>query len=104
MKLDFSPMRSMTPLRLERTGDTLIINDESYDFSGLPEGATLPCDAVNCAFLVSDVERQEGQILLTLILPHGAQAPAETLFPSPLVLTEDGPVALPPYDLEDTRT
>ena len=42
--------------------------------------------------------RAGGVLHLTLILPHGADAPLETRFPAALTLTGDGPVALPPYE------
>jgi len=41
------------------------------------------------------VTREGGQLRLTLILPHGADAPPEAVFPAPLLLTADGPVTLP---------
>lgn len=98
MHISFTPMRSDTPLSLHRAGDVLTINDEAFDLSAIPEGATLPKAAVSCAWLASDIERQDGQLHLTLILPHGANAPDQTLFPAPIQLSADGPVDLPAYD------
>lgn len=97
MKITFSPMRRDDTLTLSKSGDTLTVNGEAFDFSDLPDGARLPCEEVGCDWLASDVERVEGVLRLTLVLPHGPQAPQERLFPAPLTLTEDGPVALPPY-------
>jgi hypothetical protein len=97
MHISFSPVRSDDRLNLSVEGDTLTINGEAFDFSGLPDGATLPQTAVSCDWLASDVERIDGDIHLTLILPHGARAPAETLFPDPVSVPE-GPVPLPPHD------
>lgn len=97
MKISFTPMRRDDRLELIKQGEVLTINGEAFDFSEVPEGATLPRAAVVCDWLISDVERIGGQITLTLILPHGARAPAETLFPDPVTVT-DGPVALPPYE------
>ncbi|THD76924.1 hypothetical protein E7681_03525 [Thalassobius vesicularis] len=98
MQITFTPMRQDVALSLHKSGETLIINGEAFDFSALPEGATLPQAAVACAWLGSDVERQDGQVHLTLILPHGVHAAPETLFPAPVTLVEDGPVTLPPYE------
>jgi hypothetical protein len=42
------------------------------------------------------VERIDGELYLTMILPHGPAAPTETLFPATVIAT-DGPVPLPPY-------
>ncbi|WP_109468530.1 hypothetical protein [Albibacillus kandeliae] len=96
MHISFTPTRHDAELALSVAGDALTINGEVFDFSGLAEGATLPNSAVACAWLASDVERVAGVLHLSLILPHGADAPEETRFPAPLIVTEDGPVALPP--------
>ena len=99
MKITLTPMRRDDRLTLWRDGDVLTVNGESLDFGPLKEGALLPRDAVDCAWIASDVERRGGEICLALILPHGADAPVQTRHPAPLHLTEDGPVALPPYEL-----
>lgn len=104
MKITFSPTRSAAGLTLSCTGDTLYINAEPYDFSGIPDGATLPRGAVDCAFLAADVTRKDGVLELVLILPHGPDAPPETLFPVPAIMTQDGPVPVPPYGATDEET
>jgi hypothetical protein len=52
-------------------------------------------------WITGDVSRVSGEICLSLLLPHGANAPEETRFPAaysiPLIIA-DGPVPLPPYD------
>lgn len=98
MHITLSPMRRDDTLAVEKSGDILTINGESFDFSAIPDGATLPREAVTCDWLVSDVERIGGVLHLTLVLPHGATAPPETLTPNPIVDPADGPVALPPYE------
>lgn len=98
MKISLSPVRLDKELTLSRNGDVLEINGEAFDFSGIPEGASLPPGAVSCDWLASDIERINGVLHLTLILPHGANAPQETTYPAPLEVTEDGPIELPPYD------
>ena len=100
MQITLSPTRRDTPLSLSRNGDTLTLNGEVFDFSPLPEGATLPPEAIASDWFAGPVERVGGALRLTLVLPHGANAPQETLFPAPLTLTGNGPVALPPYELE----
>lgn len=99
MQIKFTPVRHDDRLFLSVVGDVLTINGQAFDFSGVPEGATLPREAVTCDRLASDVERIGGQITLMLILPHGPHAPQETLFPAPVSVT-DGPVPLPPYEIE----
>lgn len=102
MHITLSPVRSDTPLHLERHGDTLVFNGERLDLAPIPEGATLPAAATGCPWIAGDVTRDKGALHLTLVLPHGADAPPETLFPAPVVLIGDGPVALPPFTLETT--
>lgn len=102
MKIQFSPMRRDDRLELHRSGDVLTINGEAFDFGPLADGATLPRAAVTCDWLVSDVERIDGDIHLTLILPHGSCAPDQTLFPHMQVIAGDGPVALPVPDEEQS--
>ena len=95
MKLIFSPQRRDDTLTLSKTGDTLTINGVPYDFSQLPNGATLPREAINCEWIVSDVNRVNGEIELTILLPHGANASHEARFPEPINMTNDGQVVLP---------
>jgi len=95
MKINLSPIRSDRALEITKTGDTLTINGIPYDFSQLPEGATLPREAIGCEFIVSDVNRVNGEIELTILLPHGANASHEARFPQPIVMNNDGQVVLP---------
>ena len=80
------------------TGDTITINGDSFDFSPLAEGSTLPSDAIDSEWIIGDVTRTDGEIVLSLLLPHGSRAPESTRFPQPLTVTTDGPVELPIYD------
>ena len=100
MKLTLLPMRRDDRLTLSRIGNVLIINGNAFDFSGIPEGATLPGGAIFSDWIGGDVSHENGVLLVPLVLPHGAQAPAETLFPATITLTKDGPVTLPPYCAE----
>lgn len=101
--ITLSPMRRDDDLTLHCAGDVLTANGAAYDFSDLPEGGLLPRAAVACDWLASDVTRINGQLHLTLILPHGPipwPAPPESAVvthPEPLHITTDGPVALPQW-------
>ena len=97
MHITLSPVRSDDTLTLHRSGEVLTVNGADCDFGPLPEGAVLPRAAVGCDWLASDVTRTGGVLHLTLSLPHGPDAPPGTLFPAPMVVTEDGPVALPAH-------
>ena len=95
MKITLSPQRRDDTLEVTKSGDTQTINGTAYDFSVVPEGATLPRGAVDCIWLVSDVERIDGVLHLTLILPHGAGASYAARFPNPLLDPADGILELP---------
>lgn len=97
MQITLSHMRSDQTLTVERSGDILILNGESFDLSAIPDGATVPRADIACGWLASDIERRNGELRFALILPHGADAPDATLFPAPVTVAADGPVALPPH-------
>jgi hypothetical protein len=73
----------------------LTINGEEFDFSDLSNGEKLPREAVDCEWLASDVERINGGISLTLILPHGPNPSQAVAFPETLVNPANGKLALP---------
>lgn len=95
MKINLTPVRMDLTLMASVDGDVLTINGTAYDFGPLPEGGTLPREAVGCTLLASDVTREGDHIMLTLILPHGSDAPEEARFPRPITVTQAGPIPLP---------
>jgi hypothetical protein len=95
MLINLSPQRREDILTISKTGETLTINGKPYDFSQLPEGATLPREAIDCEWIVSDVNRINGEIELTILLPHGANASHTARFPEPIIKNDDGQVVLP---------
>lgn len=101
IRLTFSPVRMDTPLTANVTGDVLVLNDTALDFGSLPAGAILPRAAIDCDWIAGDVTRDPAGILtVPLILPHGPNAPPETLFPESIEAS-DGPIDLPAYDAID---
>ena len=86
---------------MSKAGDVLTINGESFDFTALPDGATIPEGEVPCAWIVGPVDRIAGDLRLTLILPHGPNPSRAVAFPDPITVTDDGPVALPGADNVD---
>jgi len=98
MQITLIPQRRDDALSLSRSGDILTLNGVDFDFSALTEGAVLPREDVACDWLASDVTRTGGVLHLALILPHGANAPEQSLFPAPIIVAADGPVTLPPHD------
>lgn len=95
MLINLSPIRSDQTLEIYKTGETLTINGVPCDFSQLPNGATLPREAIGCEFILSDVNRINGEIELTLLFPIRADASHEARFPQPINITSDGQVVLP---------
>lgn len=96
MKVSFSPQRRDGALTLEKSnGDRLRINGELFNFNPLPDGGTIPAGAVPCEWIVGPVERIDGEVCLTLILPHGPYPSPAVAFPDPITVTEDGSIAVP---------
>jgi hypothetical protein len=99
MKIILSPQWRTERLVLERDGDTIITNGVATDFSGLAEGERLTSQEIASSwFTGAGVTRIDGELEMTIIVPHGDRAPEETLFPEPIIDAEDGAVALPPYN------
>lgn len=82
------------------SGDVLTINGAALDLSGIPEGATLPADAVDHPLVTGEITRRGGALSLALTLPLGANPTQEARFPAP-VTTGDGPVPIPATHIEE---
>lgn len=95
MNIKLSPVRHHETLTVSRAGDILTINGEQLDFSPLPDGATLPADAIDSDHIVGQVSRIDGELHLTLRLPHGPNPSPAVAFPEPITVTADGPIELP---------
>lgn len=98
MIIKLSPVFSTAAMDVQKEGDVLTINGEPYDFSGLPDGATITAwDAAKIPgeYFRGDVERIGGVLHLTLILPHGPSPSEAVAFPAPLIDPPDGPLDLP---------
>lgn len=90
------------PLEGSVQGDLLTLNGQVLDFSEVAEGSVEPFNSFDCPWLGSDVCRVDGEICVILIIPHGPNAPQETLFPSnfdTFLTVSDGPVPVPAYDV-----
>lgn len=105
MKIKLSPvLADMEPLRaMVHNKDSIAIGDNTFDFSPLQPGETLPVSAIGgISPFVSDIERDQfGALHFTLRLPHGSNAPQETLFPvaydTPIDI-DSGELPVPPYN------
>lgn len=96
MHITLHPVRKDgATLSVVKQGDTLIINEQVLDFAQMPDGATIPLQAIACDFIASGVERINGVLHITLLLPHGADASEAVRFPAPIINPPDGPLELP---------
>lgn len=95
MNITLSPQRRDDALVVIKQGDKLTINGVVFDFAPLPDGATLPGTAVNCEFILGDVERIDGDLHLNLLLPIGPDASEAARFPQPLINPTDGLLEFP---------
>ena len=101
MIIDLSPVRADVGLIAVVNGDTIEINGTSFDFSSLPDGATIPAGEVPCDWIIGSVDRAGGSIRITLLLPHGPNPSQEVAFPSPIIDPPDGALAIPHDDDEE---
>ncbi|MNP31824.1 Caudovirales tail fiber assembly protein [compost metagenome] len=95
MIIKLSPVRSDAELAVTKAGDTLVINGVALDFSRLEDGSTLAAEAVSSDWIAQSVERVNGNLVVTLMLPHAAGAPEIARFPVDIINPADGPVHLP---------
>ena len=70
MTIKFKSINSYSPLTVTKQGDALTVNGIEYDFTALPDGATLPSEAIDCDYIVGDIERVNGVIEITLLAPY----------------------------------
>jgi hypothetical protein len=103
MQINFTPQRRDDELTVEKEADVLTINGQRYDFSSLPDGATIAVDVVPWEWIAGPVQRAAGELNLTLILPNGPAPSRAVAFPSPLIDPPDGPLTIPrvPEPAED---
>lgn len=96
MRIKLSPCRMDGTLELEKSsGDRLRINGELFNFNPLEDGDTIPAGAIPCEWIVGPVERIDGEVQVTVILPHGPNPSQAVAFPEPMTVTEDGPITVP---------
>ena len=90
--ITLSPQRGEAALAVSAEGAALVLNGTAVDL------AVYDAEAAPSPWIVGQPRLAEGVWQVALILPHGGDAPPETLFPAPVTVAADGPVALPPYD------
>ncbi len=95
MKISLSPQRRDDGLVVVKDGDKLRINGDLFSFVSLPDGATVPAGEIPCNWIVGPVERIDGEIHLTLVLPHGPNPSPAVAYPVALGDPPDGALAIP---------
>lgn len=99
MKISLSPTRMDMTLTAEVANDILTLNGAALDLSAVTESD--PLEDHDHPWIVGPIRREAGELQVTLLLPHGANPPQETLFPAPITIRK-GPVPLPSYDSAKT--
>jgi hypothetical protein len=95
MKISLSPQRRDDSLVVIKDGEKLRINGELFSFVSLPDGGTIPAGEIPCEWIAGPVERVNGEINLTLVLPHGPNPSQAVAYPDILVDPPDGALAIP---------
>ncbi len=99
MKIKFTPIRMDEQLTASVIdADKIILNGEELDFSPLLDGETIEAIDVGNKWVSGTVSRTDGELYITLVVPHGHNAPHSTRFPSEDYLSVDeGTVPVPAY-------
>lgn len=95
MKIKLNPQRRDGTLVVSKQGETIVFNGIAFDFSVIPDGATLPASAVDCEYITGDIERIDGVLHLALVLPHGPNPLHAVAFPADIINPPDGVLELP---------
>lgn len=95
MIIKLTSVRNDDSLAVVVAGDVLTVNGQAFDFSQVGQGDTLPRLAINSPWFDADVERVNGQLVVTLLLPIPANYSPEQAFPVPLLNVPDGAVQFP---------
>lgn len=104
MNIKLVPVRFDESLYALRADDVLILNGASFDFSAIGEGDTLPLLAINSAWFAGQVERTNGELTLSLILPNPWNYSPEQAFPVPLLSVPNGVIQFPQPLPNDPRS
>ncbi|MGF6127279.1 hypothetical protein QF019_002488 [Pseudomonas frederiksbergensis] len=95
MIIKLSPQRRDDALEVTKAGDVLTINGEVFDFSPMANGDSLPATAVVSEWFCGTIDKNNGELELTLFLPLPANFSQAQAFPVPLFNVQDGPVIFP---------
>lgn len=96
MIIKFTPQLSgRAPANISVAGEAITIDSVVLDLSQLPDGASLPREAIACEWIADDVRRIDGVLHVPVVLAISADASEAACFPEPITVTKDGPVEMP---------
>lgn len=95
MRIKLSPTISDEILTVVKAGQLLTINGELFDFGPMNDGDTLPSSAISSKWFYGGVDKESGELTLTLFLPNPWNYSPEQAFPVDLVDVPDGQVVFP---------
>jgi hypothetical protein len=95
MRIKLTPSRRDDSLVVVRSGNILMVNGEAFDFSPMGDGDTLPRSAIQSEWFPGDVDKVDGELTLTLLLPIPPNYSPEQAFPVDLLSVVDGPLIFP---------
>lgn len=92
-KITLMPQFSDAVLHLIKSGYTLLVNGNSYDFSAMNDGDVIPSDAISDPNIIGAISKEDGIVNLTILMPYSdPDADESVTFPEPIDLTEDGEI------------
>ena len=98
MYIHYSPVRSDSPIESSRSGDVMTLGGMRVDLSMVTALSEVDASRYNCPWIVGKVSRSAtGELSITLVAPHGPNAPEETRFPSSVRVSGGGPVPYPDF-------
>ncbi|SOQ11794.1 MULTISPECIES: hypothetical protein [Pseudomonas syringae group] len=95
MRIKLYPQRQDGILVLVKSGKTLTINGELFDFDRMQEGDTLPLEAITSDWMANKVDCDNGEMIISVIFPIPRNYSHEQAFPKDLVDVPDGIVEFP---------
>jgi len=100
MKLILYPQRRDDELSLSLNGERLTISGDVLDLSTIPDGATVPMEAIDNPFICGPIERIDGELHVSLLLPRATpfgvfDEEGTMRQPFEVTVTQDGEISLP---------
>lgn len=100
MKITFYPQRRDDELTLFLQGENLTVSGDILDLSTIPDGATVPMDAIDNPFICGPIDRIDGELCVNLLLPRNTpfgvfDEAGRMRQPFEVTVTRDGDIALP---------